>query len=316
MASALAKAIASSLPDIGTDILVVDDYQNANSAEAEAFLSALASSASLRVLVTSRIRPAWITARMEVYGEAIVFDKGATLVLGYRSTRCVAGNDVHRHRPHPHPGSGMARPHRIGSHSGPPDGAFLAIFCPALYEFFAEDLFQSASHQIQDFLLWLALAGDGQEGVVRAIVGACHEQRLAESISSGFLSRAGNGVVLHPLLRAFLTTKLRESPARRSGQGPRSRATPCDGKGVGRRNRGSRPVSRLRIGRGDTLRCPGGHARVGSGSHGSSLVAASSRRGVDGSHLAPRRSGSRARQRDERRAQTLAERAAGLHRPW
>jgi LuxR family transcriptional regulator, maltose regulon positive regulatory protein len=211
-ASALAKAVASSLPDIGTDVLVVDDYQNAKSAEAEAFLSALARSTSLRLLVTSRIRPAWITARMEVYCEAIVLGKD-DLSFSDAEARDVLPERVFSNssrilsQAHGWPALiGLAA---VRGRLTDPAGDLLP---PDLYQFFAEDLFQSARGEIQEFLLWLALAGDGQERVVNEIVGAGYEQRLAASISSGFLDRVANGVTLHPLLRTFLIAKLREMP--------------------------------------------------------------------------------------------------------
>src|SRR5262249_19515607 len=73
-ARVLTQATVSSLPDPGPT-LVIDDYHEVRSAEAEKFMSALAAAEGVRMLVASRSRPRWVTARMEVYGSAFVIDK-------------------------------------------------------------------------------------------------------------------------------------------------------------------------------------------------------------------------------------------------
>ena len=74
-AGVLAKAVAAAAPKDPGLILVIDDYQYvAESADADAFMSELMSLTKFRLLLTSRVRPTWLTPRMTVYGEATVVE--------------------------------------------------------------------------------------------------------------------------------------------------------------------------------------------------------------------------------------------------
>ena len=66
---ALAKTVASAVSR-SASILVIDDCHHASSPDSEALLAALTLHTPLRVVLISRTRPAWVTSRMLVYGEA------------------------------------------------------------------------------------------------------------------------------------------------------------------------------------------------------------------------------------------------------
>lgn len=196
----LAKAVSGGAP--GADwLLVLDDYHHAlDSADAEAFLEELVALTEFRLLITSRERPSWLPARKVVYGEAAVVemdalaftDEEALLVLGGRGEEIVA-------EAHGWPAViGLAAMRGgVDVTSLPPD---------ELYRFFAEDLFQIASPQLQEALFLIALAGVAETKKLR---GQHQADLVADATERGFIT-SGDEPVVHPLLRSFLLAKLDE----------------------------------------------------------------------------------------------------------
>src|SRR5919108_1667539 len=76
-AQLLAEMLAEDLAEWPDDAwLAIDDYQFAmDSAAAEQFVDTLATDAPLRLLVTSRRRPTWASARRRLYGEVVEVDR-------------------------------------------------------------------------------------------------------------------------------------------------------------------------------------------------------------------------------------------------
>jgi len=199
----LAKAVSVGAPGAAS-LLVVDDYHHAlGSAEAEAFFEELVGLTELRLLITSRERPSWFSARRVVYGEAAVVEMDA-LAFTEEEARAVLG---------PESAGGLLTEAR-----GWPAVIGLAamrglveidadVQPDDLYRFFAEDLFSSASPSLRDAMFRLALTGDvGLEGA-RDLLGAKHKELIEEAAERGFLVPGGRQA-LHPLLRGFLLTKL------------------------------------------------------------------------------------------------------------
>ena len=95
-----------------------------------------------------------------------------------------------------------------GATSGPNAG----LQAEDLYDYFAEDLFRSASAELKNALFLLALGGDASVEVAQELLGAEHDRLVAEAAERGFLGRGRDGAVaIHPLLRGFPLTKLRET---------------------------------------------------------------------------------------------------------
>jgi ATP/maltotriose-dependent transcriptional regulator MalT len=200
-ARGLAKAVSGGAPG-GDWLLIVDDYHHAlGSEDAEAFFEELVSLTEFRLLITSRERPGWLPARKVVYGEAAVVERDA-LAFTDDEARAVLGDAgdgvVAEARGWPAV-IGLAAMRGIGDVASglPPDD---------LYRFFAEDLFRSASPQMRNAMFRLALVGaDG----ARALLGASHVALVEEATERGFLT-AGEARAVHPLLRGFLLAKLKE----------------------------------------------------------------------------------------------------------
>jgi len=199
-ARGLAKAVSGGAP--GADwVLVVDDYHHAlGSADAEAFFEELVGLTQFRLLITSRERPSWLAARSVIYGEAAVVEMEA-LAFTDDEARAVLGSGGEEIVV-----EARGWPAVIGL-AAMRGGATVAAGLPPddLYRFFAEDLFRSASPQLREAMFLLSLAGvDG----ARALLGKSHVELVAEAAERGFL--AGENQTVHPLLRGFLLAKLRE----------------------------------------------------------------------------------------------------------
>ncbi|MGZ4356699.1 MAG: response regulator transcription factor [Gaiellaceae bacterium] len=201
----LAKAVSSGAP--GEDwLLVVDDYHHAlESADTEAFFEELVSLTEFRLLITSRDRPSWLHARKVIYGEAVVVDMDA-LAFTDEEARAVLGEEsgdeiVAEARGWPAVIGLAAMRGGAGVASGlPPDD---------LYRFFAEDMFASASPKLREAMFLLSLAGDIGGEPPRALLGRAHRSLVEEAVERGFLA-GREGTSVHPLLRGFMLAKLRE----------------------------------------------------------------------------------------------------------
>ena len=210
---ALAKAVLSAVdPAIAT--LVIDDCHHATeSPDSEALLAEISLHGPFRVVLISRLRPRWITARMLVYGDGCVVEMGE-LAFTDEEVEAVIGDGV--------PTSAavslsQARgwPAVIGLAARQGGGGLDGNLAPGeLYDFFAEDLFRRAASTVQDELLMLALGADAAPEVAAELFGPDHEAAFSRAADHGFLRPHAGVLELHPLLRTFLLQRLRELPSR------------------------------------------------------------------------------------------------------
>ncbi len=81
----------------------------------------------------------------------------------------------------------------------------------ALYDYFAEELYQAADPELRWSLSQLSLSSSVAPAVAEAVLGGDAERTLVEGHRLGFLVPSEQGVFeIHPLLRAFLEEKFRE----------------------------------------------------------------------------------------------------------
>jgi LuxR family maltose regulon positive regulatory protein len=208
LAKAVARATAATNRQEST--LAIDDYHFiTESAESAVLVDQLVRSTRVRLLLTSRVRPKWISPRMEVYGEALVLDvqmlafteeEAAEVLQGTASSitarargwPAVIGLAARRRDP-PHPTRSPS------AHD--------------LYEFIAEDLFESASASLKRALFLLALGADASSAVARDLLGSEHDALIAEGVERGLLARGSDQQAsLHPLVRTFLLSRFGEQP--------------------------------------------------------------------------------------------------------
>jgi ATP/maltotriose-dependent transcriptional regulator MalT len=209
---ALATLMAAELDEWPGDTwLVLDDYHHLVGSEAsKGFVSALIELCSLRVLITSRARPEWATARKVLYGEVVEIGTSllamdpeeASLVLSTSRADSVPGLVA----------LADGWPAIIGmaaqlSDLNLPEGALAST----LFDFFADELIQSLDADLQQSAPYLALLPEMTSDLAAVALGPLAARMLQRATDLGILMPdPPNPPSLHPLLRAFLTRKLNE----------------------------------------------------------------------------------------------------------
>ncbi len=205
----VARMLAEQATTVRLQWIIIDDYHELTaSPEAETLIDVFHELAHTRFLVASRVRPVWASSRRVVYGDIAEVTR-ETLAMSDGESRLVLG-----HRP------GAVRlveqsegwPAVIGLAAGVdqvevPNEALPA----ALHDFFAEELFRSASPVLQAQLIRLALSGDLTDVTMLEQFGDETRSILEQARELGFLSTEGS-VGVHPLIREFLLQKLSEDP--------------------------------------------------------------------------------------------------------
>ncbi len=191
--------------------LVLDDYQFAMDAAApERFVDLLVQLSPVRLLLASRKRPSWASARRLLYGE--LYELGRNdLAMSHEEA-----SEVLAHR------RDLPAPGLVALAEGWPAVIGLAALADAfelpegtlpdtLYDYFAEELYQAASADARWGLARLALSPAIGPDVAEFLLADRAAEIVAEGLRLGFLSSPRPGELeLHPLLRTFLEAKLRE----------------------------------------------------------------------------------------------------------
>jgi ATP/maltotriose-dependent transcriptional regulator MalT len=204
----LAELLAEDLTSWPEDAWVAfDDYQYATERPAaEEFVALLLQRAPVRMILASRVRPAWATARRVLYGELLeltqvelsMTEPEASAVLEHPA-------DVLLER-------AQGWPAVIGLAAVTDTDPLPAVdLPPRLFAYFAEEMYRALSPELRDALLKLALAETLGAEVCRLLLGPATVSLIERGVDAGFLIRASNRELsLHPLLRAFLRTRLQE----------------------------------------------------------------------------------------------------------
>jgi len=190
--------------------LVFDDYHVlVGSVASEAFVETLVSRAPVRVLILSRQRPTWLTARRLLYGEAQELGANVLAMTQDEAAQVLqqpAGSAV----------SGLVAlaegwPAVIGLAAlAPPPFLDLDDIVPeTLHAYFAEELYQAVPEKLKEALLRLSLAPTINAELAAVAWGDDGERVLQEAAWRGFLTHyRSREFDLHPLLRQFLRAKI------------------------------------------------------------------------------------------------------------
>jgi ATP/maltotriose-dependent transcriptional regulator MalT len=192
--------------------LAIDDYHLLKaSTAAESYVQLLLKTSPIQLVLTSRARPSWATARRLLYGE--IFELGRSSlamnqeeaggVFGLPSTEGMAGLVA----------LAEGWPAVIGlaslARSDDPDG----VMPETLYEYFADELYHAASGGLQRALPQLALSRRLTSEMTTFLFGSRTGHLLLEEAREiGFTTMTSDGAELHPLLRSFLLRKLNDAP--------------------------------------------------------------------------------------------------------
>ncbi|MCL4289870.1 MAG: hypothetical protein KJ051_06300 [Thermoleophilia bacterium] len=215
LAELLAEDVAS-WP--GGGLLVIDDYHLvADSDPVSEFMDWLLTLSPLRVLVTSRRRPAWASARRVLHGEVDEIAKEQLAMTSEEAARVLGDR------------SGEAVRELVALARGWPAVIGLAALAGAdvpegrvpdgLFRYFAEEVRRQQPPELQDFLLVASIPHAVSARSARAVLGVETAGSLLERLADeGLLHESGRGTFqLHPLLRDFLRRKLEdEDPERAS----------------------------------------------------------------------------------------------------
>lgn len=200
--------------------LVVDDYHLvADSGSVEQFVDWLLTLAPVRVLVTTRRRPAWVSARRVLYGEIVELGRDELAMTDEEVSRVVEGARGEHVQALLERAQGW--PAVIGL------AALASTFATpkarisdALFRYFAEEVFRREPPEVRDFMLAASVASVVDAGNAEAVVGVERPAlAIAHLEAEGLLHPVGSGRLrFHPLLREFLLQKLRtDDPERAEG---------------------------------------------------------------------------------------------------
>jgi LuxR family maltose regulon positive regulatory protein len=207
----LAEMLAEDLGDWPDNSWVaIDDYHFAmDSAATENFVNTLATRSRIQLLITSRARPSWASARRRLYGEVVETDR-TELAMNDEEALKVLPSDSDDPSAFLHQAAGW--PAAIGLAALTGDVAMPPGKLPeTLYDYFAEELLQTAEPDVRWGFCQLAAVPRLTPDVPAMLFGPeASEVVLGDAVRLGILTRAPGELELHPLLRNFLAAKLVE----------------------------------------------------------------------------------------------------------
>lgn len=193
--------------------LVIDDYQELLGVpSAESFIAHLADSVSVPVLICSRERPSWATARRVLYEEILELSSDC-LVLNSQEIEAVLGRNWIGDEATVHQAAGW--PALIGLASlTSSTGEFDADLPETLYSFFADEVYRALPEARRAQYREIALLPTLDESVIREIYGEeTRGEVLEHGRRAGIITPAARGDAweIHPLFRQYLRSKTEES---------------------------------------------------------------------------------------------------------
>jgi len=189
--------------------LVIDDYHEiALEPKAERFVSALLAASTVQLLIASRQRPSWVSAKRILYGDVLELNQTALAMDNHEAADVLVGRSVPS-------ASGLVSiangwPAVIGLASV----SFAEIESDAdqlpesLYRFFAEEVFSALGAEVQQGLTTLSVAPVLDRDLAGGLLGLeIAETVCAAVLDVGILVERGAQLELHPLARAFLAER-------------------------------------------------------------------------------------------------------------
>ncbi len=207
-----AEMLAEDLAEWPDDAwLAIDDYHLAMESDAsEEFVERMIALTPIHLLIASRERPRWASARRLLYREhfelsqsdlAMTSDEGAQVLPDARALELAEG---------------WPAVIGLGSFASRSDYSKVAN-SSALYAYLAEELFQAASERVRRTLRLLAMCPDLPLRIVRKAFGRrAVKALLAEGARLGLVSLTNESTHMHPLIRGFLRAQFVDLDAERS----------------------------------------------------------------------------------------------------
>jgi ATP/maltotriose-dependent transcriptional regulator MalT len=192
--------------------LAIDDYQALESSVAtEQLIESIARSKRIGMLIASRTRPRWATARESIYGDLFELRRNDLALDGEEIAR-VLGDSLGTEQ------SGQEivdRAHGwpavigLAAIAGAPGAPPRETLSHTLYDFLAEESFNNAPPATQDALMAIAVLPSLDAGALALMFGEHTAAVTADAARTGLVDVFHRSIEIHPLARAFLFEKLR-----------------------------------------------------------------------------------------------------------
>jgi LuxR family maltose regulon positive regulatory protein len=206
----LAEQLAGALESWPEDgLLVIDDYHLVEpSRPAEELVDWLLTLSPLRLLVTSRVRPAWASARRLLYGEVVELGRAQLAMTDEEASAVLAGIAVESVRAVVAQARGWPALVGLAALSAATDAPPAAV-SETLYRYFADEVLKREEPAVQRFMQLASIPTALDPEIARALGIEHPEQALDRLADEGLLQPTGDGLRFHPLLRDFLRDRLR-----------------------------------------------------------------------------------------------------------
>jgi len=192
--------------------LVIDDYHEiAAEPKAERFVSSLLAAAPIQLLIASRQRPAWVSAKKILYGDVLELNQTALAMDSHEAA------DVLVDRSAPSASGLVSLANGWPAVIGLASVSFAEIESDAepvpesLYRFFAEEVFSALGVDVQQGLTTLSVAPILDRELASALLGPdAAEPVCSAALDAGILVERSTQLELHPLARAFLAERCQQ----------------------------------------------------------------------------------------------------------
>ena len=190
-----------------TQWLVFDDYHELSAAQdVDDMVRVVVAHTDARLLVATRTRPSWATPRRKLYGEILELDRFQLAMNDGESTRLVGKRADHERLV----SQAQGWPAVLALAASMGDAPVQERLTTPLYDYLAEEVFQSVSESFQEQLLALALLPDLSSAQLKRRFGDQSLAVIEQGRECGLLT-GEDDPELHPLVRDFLLAKLQRS---------------------------------------------------------------------------------------------------------
>jgi ATP/maltotriose-dependent transcriptional regulator MalT len=186
---------------------VLDEYEWLTESPAcEEYVRLLVEASRLKLLITSRQRPCWATARRRVYGDFALIDQRHLRMSDEEARRVLnqghasASNDIVR--------AASGWPAVLGLAVTQSTTDISGVVPEMLYEYLAEELFFRSSPGLRAALPLLALAPEVGLDVAHIVSGSASAGLREEASTAGYFTEPYENASFHPLLKDFLLAKI------------------------------------------------------------------------------------------------------------
>ena len=212
------EAFTGALGQTQSTFGVIDDYHLlAENPSSEALIQALQENLEVRLLIASRVRPAWASARELVFGDLVELDQDELALTEDESSDVLGSSQTRRDARLLAQARGWPAVIGLAALARDSKTAPTGAVATTLFRFFAEELFCSTQAPLQEKLTDLALLPSLSPDVLREAFSEDAAAVVDHAIACGFVTSGHPTAELHPLIRDYLLTKLvarDDAPAR------------------------------------------------------------------------------------------------------